>query len=114
MNRRPPTDAEIACMGYLETTLDYYKQAASTPQEGLCCTTTPIWSLPGLKIPRRMGEMNYGCGTTVHPRDLQDSPTVVYLGVGGGLELLQFAYFSRRPGAVIGIEPVREMREAAR
>jgi SAM-dependent methyltransferase len=61
-----------------------------------------------------MTAMNYGCGTTVHPRDLTSEPTVVYVGVGGGLELLQFAYFSRRPGAVIGVEPVAEMRAAAR
>ena len=61
-----------------------------------------------------MLEMNYGCGTTVHPRALVDQPRVLYLGVGGGLELLQFAYFCRRPGGVVGIEPVAEMREAAR
>ena len=60
-----------------------------------------------------MQEMNYGCGTTVHPAELVNNPTVLYVGVGGGLEALQFAYFSRRPGAVIAIDPVPEMREAA-
>jgi hypothetical protein len=35
-----------------------------------------------------MLEMNYGCGSTVHPRDLAGSPTVLYVGVGGGMELL--------------------------
>jgi ubiquinone/menaquinone biosynthesis C-methylase UbiE len=44
---------------------------------------------------------------------LANQPTVLYVGVGGGLEALQFAYFSRRPGAVIAIEPVATMREAA-
>jgi len=58
--------------------------------------------------------MNYGCGTTVHPRDLAKQPSVLYIGIGGGLELLQFAYFCRQPGGVVGIEPVAEMREAAR
>jgi ubiquinone/menaquinone biosynthesis C-methylase UbiE len=33
--------------------------------------------------------------------------------VGGGLEALQFAYYSRRPGSVIAVEPVSAMREAA-
>ncbi|NEO67410.1 MAG: methyltransferase domain-containing protein, partial [Moorea sp. SIO4G2] len=33
--------------------------------------------------------------------------------VGGGLEALQFAYFSQRPGGVIAVEPVQAMREAA-
>lgn len=31
---------------YIETTKDVYKEAALTPDIGLCCTTTPIWSFP--------------------------------------------------------------------
>ncbi|MDX1388151.1 MAG: arsenosugar biosynthesis arsenite methyltransferase ArsM [Acidobacteriota bacterium] len=100
-------------MGYLETAREFYREAAETPDRGLCCTTTPLWTLPELTVPDSMLVMNYGCGTTVHPRDLAGEPTVLYVGVGGGMELLQFAHFSRRPGAVIGIEPVAEMREAA-
>jgi SAM-dependent methyltransferase len=60
-----------------------------------------------------MQQMNYGCGTTVRPTELANSPTVLYVGVGGGLEALQFAYFSRRRGAVIAVDPVMAMREAA-
>ena len=100
-------------MSYLTTTADVYRQAAQEPQVGLCCTTNPVWQLPGLRLPPRMLAMNYGCGSTVNPRDLAHSPTVLYVGVGGGLELLQFAYFSRRPGAVIGVDVVREMLAAA-
>jgi SAM-dependent methyltransferase len=99
---------------YLDTAHDFYREAALTPDPGLCCTTNPVWALPELVVPRRMLEMNYGCGTTVHPRDLVDQPTILYVGIGGGLELLQFAYFCRRPAAVMGIEPVAEMRAAAR
>jgi SAM-dependent methyltransferase len=101
-------------VAYLETTRDFYREVAETPDPGLCCTTTPVWSLPGLVVPQEMLEMNYGCGTTVHPRDLARSPAVLYLGVGGGMELLQFSYFSRRPGAVIGVDPVDRMRVACR
>jgi SAM-dependent methyltransferase len=97
-------------MSYLETTKEFYARAADVPDAGLCCTTTPKWTLPELVVPKRMDEMNYGCGTTVHPRDLAGSPTVLYVGVGGGLEVLQFAYFSRRRGAVIGVDPVERMR----
>jgi SAM-dependent methyltransferase len=61
-----------------------------------------------------MLEMNYGCGSTIHPRDLSGSPTVAYVGVGGGMELLQFAYFTRRARGVIGIDPVPEMLNACR
>jgi len=39
--------------GYLSTTKDVYKEAALNPEEGLCCTTTPIWQLPGLDIPKK-------------------------------------------------------------
>jgi SAM-dependent methyltransferase len=101
-------------MSYLDTAKDFYAEAASNPVPGLCCTTTPKWTVPDLVIPRVMEEMNFGCGTTVHPRDLGASPTILYVGVGGGLELLQFAYFSRRSGAVVGVDPVARMREACR
>jgi SAM-dependent methyltransferase len=94
---------------YLSTTRDVYKVAALNPQKGLCCTTTPVWQLPELAIPRKMLSMNYGCGSTVHPRDLAGNPSVLYVGVGGGMELLQFAYFSRRAGSVIGLDVVDEM-----
>ncbi len=99
---------------YLETTKDVYKQAALTPDVGLCCTTTPIWQLPGLDIPKIMQEMNYGCGSTVNPRDLVNDPTILYVGVGGGMELLQFAYFNRNKGGVIGVDVVDEMLTVSR
>ena len=92
-------------MSYLETTHNVYKEAALTPDVGLCCTTNPIWELPGLKIPRIMQEMNYGCGSTVHARDLTNNPKMLYVGVGGGMELLQFAYFNRNKGG--GIRKLR-------
>lgn len=97
---------------YLETTKNVYKEAAENPQVGLCCTTTPIWQLPGLDIPVIMQKMNYGCGSTVHPRDLVNNPKILYVGVGGGMELLQFAYFSRQTNGVIGVDVVDEMLEA--
>ena len=99
-------------MNYLETTIDIYKKAAETPDVGLCCTTTPVWALPGLSIPKKMQEMNYGCGSTVHPRDLINNPKILYVGVGGGMELLQFSYFSRQAGGVIGVDVVDEMLDA--
>ncbi len=101
-------------MSYLETIHDVYKEAALTPDVGLCCTTNPIWELPGLKIPKIMQEMNYGCGSTVHARDLTNNPKMLYVGVGGGMELLQFAYFNRQKGGVVGVDVVDEMLEASR
>ncbi len=61
-----------------------------------------------------MLEMNYGCGSTVNPRDLVNDPKILYVGVGGGMELLQFAYFSRQTNGVIGVDVVDEMLEASR
>jgi len=101
-------------MSYLETTKAVYKDAALTPDIGLCCTTNPIWQLPGLTIPKIMQEMNYGCGSTVNAQDLVNNPKVLYVGVGGGMELLQFSYFSRQKGGVIGVDVVDEMLEASR
>lgn len=99
---------------YLETTKNVYKEAAENPQVGLCCTTTPVWQLPGLDIPIKMQQMNYGCGSTVHPRDLVNNPRILYVGVGGGMELLQFAYFSRQAAGVVGVDVVDEMLAACK
>ncbi|NEU73563.1 methyltransferase domain-containing protein [Hassallia byssoidea VB512170] len=100
-------------MTYLEAAAQFYSEVAQTPQVGLCCVQSSSLQLPGLHIPSQMQEMNYGCGTTVHAAELANQPTVLYVGVGGGLEALQFAYFSRRQSAVIAVDPVAAMREAA-
>lgn len=104
----------MSTTSYLETTRNVYKEAAENPQVGLCCTTTPIWQLPELAIPSRMMEMNYGCGSTVHPRDLSNNPKILYVGAGGGMELLQFAYFSRQQAGVVAIDIVDEMMDACK
>lgn len=101
-------------MGYLDTAQELYKEAALTPHAGLCCVNSQARVLPGLTIPGVMQEMNYGCGTTVHFGDLRSEETILYIGVGGGLEALQFAYFTRRPKAVIAVDKVPEMLDKAR
>jgi SAM-dependent methyltransferase len=99
---------------YLQTVEEVYAAAAEKPDAGLCCTRAPVWRLPGLHVPPVMLEMNYGCGSAVDPRDLREGDTVLYVGVGGGLEALQFAYCTRRPGAVLAVDPVAAMRARAR
>jgi SAM-dependent methyltransferase len=99
---------------YLKTVETVYAEAARAPDGGLCCTASPRWRFPDLRVPPAMQDMNYGCGSTVDPRDLDAADTVLYVGVGGGLEALQFAYFTRRPGSVLAVDPVAEMRERAR
>jgi len=99
---------------YLRTVEAVYAEAARNPDASLCCAAAPPWRLPDLTIPPAMLQMNYGCGSTVEPRDLRGNDTVLYVGVGGGLEALQFAYFTRGPGAVIAVDPVADMRQRAR
>ena len=101
-------------MSYHATVQDVYRKAATEPDAALCCVPQTPKYLPGLHVPSVMHEMNYGCGTTLHLQDMTAGQTVLYVGVGGGLEALQLAYFARRPGGVIAIDPVAEMREAAR
>lgn len=101
-------------MSYLETTHDLYKDAALTPQSDLCCTAGQNRFLPGLNIPKIMHDMNYGCGTTVHFGDLKPSDKILYVGVGGGLEALQFAYFTRKKESVIAVDRVPEMINKAK
>lgn len=50
----------------------------------------------------------------MHPRDLVREPRILYVGIGGGMELLQFSYFSRHQGSVIGVDVVDEMMESCR
>jgi SAM-dependent methyltransferase len=100
--------------GYLDTVESVYTDAAEHPDANLCCAAGGVWRLPELVIPRIMQEMNYGCGTTVDPRDLRSDDTILYVGVGGGLEALQFAYFTRQPGSVVAVDPVAAMRARAR
>ena len=93
-------------MSYLDAAHQLYKEAALTPQASLCCVTNPARFLPELNVPDIMHEMNYGCGTTVHFGDLNPRETILYVGVGGGLEAFQFAYFTRRPQSVIAVDRV--------
>ena len=101
-------------MDYLETTIEIYRKAAESPDIGLCCTTTPVMALPELNIPKKMQDMNYGCGTTVNPGDLINNPKILYVGVGGGMELLQFSYFNRTNDGVIGVDTVDKMLEVCK
>jgi SAM-dependent methyltransferase len=98
---------------YLKVVQDVYAAAAERPDPGLCCVEGTSLQLPDLHVPPLMQEMNYGCGSTVDPADLGGEGPVLYIGVGGGLEALQLAYFRRRPGGVIAVDPVAEMRERA-
>ncbi len=99
---------------YRDVVEDVYATAAQTPQASLCCTSTPTWHLPDLDVPQAMLERNYGCGTTIHPRDLANAENALYVGVGAGMEALQFSYFLRRKGAVLAIDKVPEMLATAR
>lgn len=99
---------------YLDTVSSVYARAAITPDAALCCTSTPPWKLPGLHVPQGMLDRNYGCGSTVHPRDLAGAERVLYVGVGGGLEALQLAYFVRKPRGVLALDVVPEMLAVAR
>lgn len=100
-------------MSYHSTVQDVYRDAAAAPAENLCCVPQGPRFLPGLDVPDIMHEMNYGCGTTIHLQDMLPGQRMLYVGVGGGLEALQLAYFNRSPGGVIAVDPVREMREVA-
>jgi SAM-dependent methyltransferase len=101
-------------LSYLDTAHQLYRDAAARVQKSLCCMSGPRFQLPGLVVPPAMEEMNYGCGTTVNLQDLSPSLDVLYIGVGSGLEALQFAYFTRRPKSVIAVDRVPEMLEVAR
>ncbi len=98
---------------YLTVTESLYEQAAQVPDPKLCCSGEVRMNLPELVIPDRMQQMNYGCGTTVYLADLRAGMQVLYVGVGGGKEALEFAYFTRATGSVIGVDKVPRMLSVA-
>lgn len=106
-------EAGSAAGGYLAAARAFYDAAADVPALGACCAQRNDLHLPGLAVPQAMEALAFSCGTTVHPAELSDAPTVLYIGVGGGLEALQFAWFSRRPGGVIAVDSAPRMRQAA-
>lgn len=99
---------------YLVATTNLYRDAAQSPDPSLCCTGAAPGALPGLHVPPEMLAMNYGCGTTVFPGEVGPKDRVLYVGVGAGLEALQFAYYTQKPGGVIAVDVVEEMMERAR
>lgn len=99
---------------YLTVTESLYEQAAQVPDPKLCCSGEVRMNLPELVVPEEMHMMNYGCGTTVYLTDLRAEMRVLYVGVGGGKEALEFAYFTRASGSVIAVDKVPRMLRAAR
>jgi len=91
-------------MSYLATTRDVYRDAAVRPAENRCCVPGGARVMPGLNVPDVMHQMNYGCGSSVRPEDLRVGRRALYIGVGGGLEALELAYFTRTPGGVVAID----------
>jgi SAM-dependent methyltransferase len=102
-----------APMTFRDHTRALYAAAARTPDASLCCNSAPPWRLPGLSVHRGMLARNYGCGSTIHARELADVRLVLYVGVGAGLKALQAAYFVRRPGGVVGVDISSAMLEVA-
>lgn len=110
---RRSTAEPVIAVSYLQTARDLYREAAQKPAENLCCISTAGRNLPGFNPPEVMQQMNYGCGSTVRPESLKQGDTALYIGVGGGLEALELAYYTRAPGGVVAVDPVPEMRKAA-
>ena len=67
---------------YLTVARNVYSEAAFK-SVGRSVLYHPVWQLPEFSIPKKMLSMNYGCATIVHPRDLVNRPTVLYVGIGG-------------------------------
>lgn len=101
-------------MPYLDQLKALYRSGAKDRERMVSGAPQPPMYLPGLRFPEAMLREYHGCGTTVHPRDMYEGQTVAVIGVGSGVDALQLAYFTRRPGGVIAIEPVAEQVDVVR
>ncbi|MEN0110698.1 MAG: arsenosugar biosynthesis arsenite methyltransferase ArsM [Planctomycetota bacterium] len=107
------SESGVEASRYLATIETVYRDAAESPEAGLCCLASPPQRLPGLVVPDAMLAMNYGCGSAVASEGLRQGERALYIGVGGGMEALQLAYYTRTVGGVVAVDPVGEMRSAA-
>ena len=96
------------------TVRDLYTKAATTTIGNLCCNPKRRLFEGSVVFPDDMLKSDYGCGTTVHPQDFTPGMKVLYVGVGGGMEALAFAYLTRAPHSVLAVDAVEEMLERAR
>lgn len=100
-------------MSYQQAIDELYREAAQSPIKSLCCVSQPPPTLPGLVISDLMLDMNYGCGSAAQLGKVTADDQVLYIGVGGGLELLQLAWMTRADQSVIGVDRLPEMLDRA-
>lgn len=87
---------------------DFYGQAATHPQENLCCPT--VYPAEDTShIPKDVIERFYGCGSPVSIAGIAAGETVVDLGSGAGIDCFIAARKTGPEGKVIGVDMTDEM-----
>ena len=101
-------------MPYLDQLKALYRSGLKDRDRMVSGAPQPPMYLPGLHFPDDMLREFHGCGSAVHPRDLYEGQSVAVIGIGSGLDAFELAYFTRRPGGVVAVEPVAEQIEVVR
>lgn len=90
----------------------FYKEAAVTPQEELCCPTKYDPSDVG-HIPQDVLDRFYGCGSPVALSELKEGETFLDLGSGAGIDVFTAAKKVGASGHAIGVDMTDEMLKVA-
>ncbi len=92
---------------------EFYRDAAETPRETLCCPTTYDDDATA-HIPRDVIDRFYGCGSPITGAAIQAGETVVDLGSGAGIDVFIAAKFVGPTGKAIGVDMTDRMLAVAR
>ncbi|MEE9487538.1 MAG: methyltransferase domain-containing protein [Candidatus Brocadiales bacterium] len=92
---------------------EFYADAATEPQEELCCADT-LSATDVAHIPAGVLERAYGCGSPVTLAGIRRGENVLDLGSGAGIDCFITAKKVGPDGLVIGVDMTDEMLDAAR
>ena len=92
---------------------EFYADAATEPQEELCCADT-LSATDVAHIPAGVLERAYGCGSPVTLAGIRRGENVLDLGSGAGIDCFIAAKKVGPDGLVIGVDMTDEMLDAAR
>lgn len=95
-----------------EDVKEFYGNAGTTPQAGLCCPT--MYRKEDIAhIPKEVMEVSYGCGSPVTLAGLKIGEVHVDLGSGGGVDCFIASKLVGKTGRVIGVDMTPEMMQRA-
>ena len=95
-----------------EDVKEFYSEAASTPQEDLCCPTSyPKQNID--HIPQEVLDRFYGCGSPIINAEIKSGESILDLGSGAGIDCFIASKLVGKEGSVVGVDMTDNMLQVA-